>query len=101
MSKWFLLGFGTRAILAVVLSLIVRRNFEVSFLYLADLPTMMFFALAEGSLPDSWFRMLLGSDPYYLSMNLIGSLLWGGSFMLIPLTRNMLCRLRRNNQNLN
>ncbi len=99
--KWFLLGFGIRVILAVVLTLFARKNFEALFLYLADLPTMLFFALAEGFLPDSWFRMLLGGDPYYIPMNLIGSVLWGGVFMLFPLARQMVFLLRRNKQNLN
>jgi hypothetical protein len=93
--RWFLLGFAIRAAFAVVLSLIAVGNFEALFLYFADLPTMLFLALAEASLPGSWFRFLVGSDPFYLSMNLIGCLLWGGIFVLISPTRNIVIGSKR------
>lgn len=93
--KWFLIGFGIRAFLAVVVTLIALRNFEAGMLYLADPPTILFLTLAEEFLPTSLFTMLVGSDPFYIPMNLLGCLLWGGIFMLIPLTRNLVFRLGR------
>jgi hypothetical protein len=98
MSKWFLLGFGIRAILAVALTFFVIWNFEVAMLYFADPPTILFLTLAEKSLPQSWFVILAGKHPYYITMNLVGCLLWGGIFMLIPLTGNLVSQLRRRYQ---
>ena len=93
--KWFLIGFGIRATLAVVLTLIVILNFEVAMWYLADLPTTLFLTLAEELLPSSMFAMLVGKHPYYVPMHLLGSLLWGGTFMVLPLARNLVFRLGR------
>jgi hypothetical protein len=100
-KKWFLIGVGVRAVLAVVVFLMALRNFEALMLYLADLPTMLFLALAEMALPDSLFKVLAGGDPFYIPMNLAGCLLWGGIFTLIPFTRSLLFRLRRNHQTAN
>jgi hypothetical protein len=36
------------------------------------------------------FRVLAGGDPFYVPMNLVGCLLWGGIFTLIPFTRNLI-----------
>lgn len=96
MRKWFLLGFGIRAILAVVVTLIALSNFEAVMWYLADLPTILIIDLSEKLLPHSLFRILTGGEPFYVPMNLVGSLLWGGIFTLVPLTRNTVLRLRRN-----
>lgn len=93
--KWFLLGFGVRVIFAVVVTLIALTNFEATMLYLADLPTFLIIILAEEFLPDSLFRILVGGDPFYIPMNLVGGLLWGGIFMLVPLTRNAVLRSKR------
>ena len=89
MKKWFLIGFAVRAILAVVVLLMSLQNFEAALLYLADVPTMLFLALAEMTLPHSLFRVLSGGDPFYIPMNLAGCLLWGGMFTLIPFTRKL------------
>ena len=90
MKRWFLIGFAVRAILAVVVLLMAIRNFEAALLYLADVPTMLFLALAEMTLPHSVFSVLVGGDPFYVPMNLVGCLLWGGIFTLIPFTRNLI-----------
>jgi hypothetical protein len=36
---------------------------------------MLFLALAEMTLPDSFFRALAGGDPFYIPINLVGCLL--------------------------
>jgi hypothetical protein len=90
MKKWFLIGFAVRAISAIVVLLMALRNFEATLFYLADLPTMLFLAAAEMTLPHSLFSMLAGGDPFYIPMNLIGCLLWGGIFTLVPFTRNLI-----------
>jgi hypothetical protein len=100
-KKWFLIGLGVRAILAVLVFLMALRNFEAGLLYLADVATMLFLGLAEVTLPQSVFRILVGGDPFYIPMNLVGCLLWGGIFTLIPLTRNLVFRFRRNHQTVN
>jgi hypothetical protein len=94
MKKWFLIGFGVRAVFAVVVFLMALRNFEALLLYLADVPTILFLALAEMTLPRSMFTALAGGDPFYIPMNVVGCLLWGAIFILIPLTRNLIFRLR-------
>ena len=99
--KWFLIGFGLRITFAIVVTLMSLVNFESAMLYFTDLPTILLLTLAEDFLPSSWFTMLVGSDPLYLPMNLAGCLLWGGIFMLIPLARNLVFRLRHKNQTLN
>lgn len=71
-------------------------TFEAVMLYLVDLPTVLVLGLSEKFLPHSLFRILTGGDPFYIPMNLVGSLLWGGIFTLVPLTRNTVLRLRRN-----
>lgn len=100
-KKWFLIGFGVRTTLAVLVFLMALRNFEAGLLYLADVPTMLFLGLAEVTLPQSLFRLLVGGDPFYIPMNLAGGLLWGGIFTLIPVTRNLVFRFRRNHQTVN
>ncbi len=97
-KKWFWIGFGIRAIFAVVVFLMALKNFESLMLYFLDVPTMLVLALAETILPRSLFGALAGGDPLYIPMNLLGCLLWGGAFTLIPLTRNFVFRLRRNQQ---
>ena len=97
MRKWFLIGFGTRMLLAVVITLMALFNFEAGMWYLADAPTILFLTLAEEFLPTSVFGILAGGDPFYIPMNLIGSALWGGIFMLFPLARNLVFRLRHRN----
>ena len=79
----------------VVLLLAFLSGFEALLLYLADLPTMMFLDLAEMVLPQSVHMALVSGDPFYLPMNFIASLLWGGIFVLIPLLGKMVLRLRR------
>src|SRR6185295_5220019 len=94
MSKWFCLGFGIRTILAlIVLLMVFASGFEASLVYLADLPTMMFLDLIEVGLPQSVFMALVSGHPFYLPMNLIAGLLWGGIFMLCPLVVKMVLRL--------
>ena len=96
--KWFLIGFGIRAALALVMTVFAIINFETAMWYFADLPTMLFLLLAEESLPASLFTKLMGRHPYYISMNFAACLLWGAIAMLIPLIRNMVFRLRRNQE---
>lgn len=86
---------------AVVVFLMMIRNFEAGMLYLADLPTMALIALAQMTLPDSLFKALVEGDPFYLPFNLLGCLTWGGIFTLIPITRNLVVRLRRKHQTVN
>lgn len=95
MVKWFLIGFGVRAFLAVVLTLWQLIDWEAVMLYLADLPTMLFFDGLDVFFPDSVSRALEGSHPFYIPMNVIGSFLWGGIFMLVPLVYKLACWLRR------
>lgn len=95
LSKWFLIGFGTRALFGIVVFLMALRNFEAQMLLLADLPTMIVLALAEGFLPSAIFTILTGGDPLYIPMNLLGCVLWSGIFMLFPLTRNIVVAMRR------
>lgn len=100
-KKWFWIGFGIRAVLAVVVFLMMIRTFEAGMLYLADLPTMAVVLLAQMTLPDSWFKALVEGDPFYLPFNLLGCLLWGGIFTLVPITRNFIFRFRRKHQTVN
>ena len=94
--KWFLLGFGVRIIFAVfVLICMALTTFEAVMLYFFDLPTILIIALSEKLLPHSLFRILTGGDPFYIPMNLLGSLLWGGIFTLVPLARNAVLRSKR------
>lgn len=97
-SKWFLIGLGIRAALALVISVFVVWNFETAMVYFADLPTLLFLTLAEEALPGSWFKMLVGKHPFYIPMNVAACLLWGGLFMLIPLTRKLLFLVRGRNR---
>ena len=92
--KWFLIGFGVRLALALAVTLLAVWSFEAAMWYFADLPTLLFLALAEQILPKALFAKLVGGDPFYIPMNVVASLLWGGIFTLIPLTRKMLFRLR-------
>ena len=85
----------------MVVLLIGLWSFEALMLYLADLPTMLFLALAEMTFPRSVFMSVEGGDPFYVPMNLIGCVLWGGIFTLIPFTRNLTFRLRRRHQTAN
>jgi len=93
--KWFLIGFGVRVALALVVTLLAVWSFEAALWYFADLPSLLFLALAEQILPKALFQKLVGGEPFYIPMNVIASLLWGGIFMLIPLTRKMLFLVRR------
>jgi hypothetical protein len=79
--KWFLIGFGIRLTLAVVVTLMMLRDWEAGMVFLGDLPTMLFLFWAESFLPASLSHALA----LYIPMSLIGGLLWGGIFMLIPL----------------
>ena len=98
MRQWFLIGFGVRAALAIVVTLMGLWSFEAVMMYLADLPTFLLLTLAEAFLPSSWFTVLVGGDPLYLPMNLLGCLLWGAIFMLIPLTGKLVLLLKRRKQ---
>lgn len=94
--KWFLLGVGVRLLFAVlVLILMALTTFEAVMFYLVDLPTVLVLGLSEQFLPHSLFRILTGGDPFYIPMNLVASLLWGGVFTLVPLTRNAVLRSKR------
>lgn len=94
MLKWFLIGFGIRTILAlVVFFLALMLGFETFLLYFADVPTTMLLELAEMVLPQSIQMALVSGHPFYLPMNFIAGLLWGGIFMLIPLAGKMGLRL--------
>jgi len=90
---------GIRTILAlIVLLMVFATGFEASLLYFADLPTMMFLKLIEVGLPRSVLMALVSGHPFYLPMNLIAALLWGGIFMLYPLVVKMglrLCHITR------
>jgi len=90
--KWFLIGFGIRASLTIAITLWALVNFEAVMVYLADLPTMLFLDLLENSSP-SLSLALTGSHPFYVPMNLVGSFLWGGIFLLIPLAHKTVSRL--------
>ena len=94
MMKWFAIGFATRACLALIVTLLQIQNFEAVMLYLADFPTMLLLTLSEQFFPNRLFVALTEGHPYYIPMNLIGCLLWGGIFMLIPVAYNTVSRLR-------
>ena len=81
--------------LPVVVTLIALTNFEAVMWYLLDFPTVLLIDLSEKFLPHSSFSVLVGGHPFYVPMNLVASLLWGGIFTLVPLARNMVFRLRR------
>ena len=81
--KWFLIGFGIRILLGLIVTVLALINFEAGMWYLADLPTLLVITLAEEVLPASLFRILGGGDPFYIPLNLLGSFLWGGIFMLL------------------
>ena len=94
--EWFLLGFGVRLLFAVlVLILMALTTFEAVMMYFVDLPTVLVLGLSEQFLPRSLFRILTGGDPFYIPMNLVACLLWGGIFTLVPLTRNVVLRSKR------
>ena len=82
--KWFLIGFGIRAGLAVVVTFWMLWEWESVYLYLADPATILLFALLD-FFPDWLAHAFEGSHPLYIQMNIIASFLWGGIFVLIPL----------------
>ena len=51
--KWFLVGFGVRASLAAIITLLVTRNVENALLHFADLPTVLMLTMVE-----TFFRVL-------------------------------------------
>lgn len=90
MAKWFLTGFSLRAGLGALVVLVTRNNFEGAMLYFADLPTTFVLWIVEFIGSTAAVRHATGQHPYYLQLNLLGSILWGGLFLLIPFFRRVL-----------
>jgi hypothetical protein len=94
-GRWFVIGFLVRTALAIVVTLLAVWNWEAGMLYLADLPTIFCFDLIERMLPASVAKLLAGSHPFYIPLNILGSLIWGFLFMLAALAFSLI-RSRRN-----
>ena len=94
-GKWFLVGFGIRLSLAIILTLLIWRNLEASMLYFADIPTISFFSVWEKLSSGNTPVRLVGTHPYYIPLNLFASLIWGFIFALVPLTVRVIGFLRR------
>jgi hypothetical protein len=84
MVRWFVIGFLVRVTLAVLITLLMVVNWEAGMWYLVDLPTLFLFEVTE-SLSPSVAKHLIGNDPFYMSMNIFGALIWGLLFMLAAL----------------
>ena len=67
-------------------------GFEAVMLYLADIPTIWCFDLMEMMLSSSVAKQLAGSHPFYIPLNILGSLIWGFLFMLAFLTFSLIKR---------
>ena len=82
MANWFLIGFVVRVALAVIIALLMTRDFEAGMLYLADLPTIGCLEMVERLFSSNMAKHLSGNHPYYVPFNLLGSFIWGLLFML-------------------
>jgi hypothetical protein len=96
--KWFLIGFVSRLVLAVLITLLIRYDVEASMLYFADLPLFIIVALLERIVSTNTINTLTGSHPYYIPMNLFASVLWGSLFTLVPIASKVISWLRRSSK---
>ncbi len=80
--KWFLVGFAIRLGLAIIITLLIRGNLEASMLYFTDIPTISLISVWE-KFSGTNFQ---SAHPYYVSFNLIASLIWGLIFAVASLT---------------
>lgn len=81
MARWFLIGFGIRAALGVIVTIGLSYDREAGMLYLLDGPTIACLTLLENFVSNRIAGILAGSHPYYIQLNLFASLLWGTIFM--------------------
>jgi hypothetical protein len=82
LTEWFLIGFVVRFAFAVVITLLMARDFEAVMLYLVDLPTIWCLDIVERLFSSVVAKQLSGNHPYYVTFNILGSFMWGFLFAL-------------------
>lgn len=84
--KWFMIGFIGRLVVGIAIAVLINRSLEASMLYLADVPTIFVISLFERLSPRTALIVTASRHPYYIAMNLLGSVVWGSLFALVRCT---------------
>ena len=94
-GKWFFIGAGVRLSLAVIVTILIKQDLEASMLYFVDVPTIFCLDVVRKLVSADLASTMTGSHPYYVWLNVLGSVLWGILFATIALIVRVIVTLRK------